>query len=121
MTCVRFVVEMLSLVMENAGEGSKNESRATLVVAPLTLVSQWQDEALLHTTLGDDRVLLYYGPERSAVTQRALTTQYDIVITTYGTVSSEYESLSSDASGSSTSLFSVPFRRLILGIFANAQ
>lgn len=57
----------------------------TLIILPLTLLSQWEQEIKLHSkTLKS--IWLYYGADRSTVDL----CDYDIVLSTYGTVSHEY-------------------------------
>lgn len=59
---------------------------ATLIVCPMSLLSQWKSEVEAHVL--DVSVHMYYGAERT----KSLTAlcQYDIIITTYGTVSSDF-------------------------------
>lgn len=61
-------------------------SGGTLVIVPLTLLSQWESELAKHTK--GLRVLIYYSSERNKYA--ANLHQYDVVISTYGTVSHEF-------------------------------
>ena len=65
--------------------------KATLVVCPMSLLSQWQSEALKHTTITEDKVLLYYGAGRIQSPQQL--NDYDIILTTYGMYVSIYLSI----------------------------
>jgi SNF2 family DNA or RNA helicase len=56
------------------------------VVVPLVLIDQWEKEAKTHSTEGSLSIYKYYGAERL----REDLSKYDLVITTYGTISSEY-------------------------------
>ncbi|KAJ5928317.1 hypothetical protein N7466_007273 [Penicillium verhagenii] len=87
-------------------------SSTTLVVAPLALIKQWEAEI-------DDkiekshklRVCLYHGTNR-AKTARSLG-DYDVVITTYGTLTSESSTAAADKAKKS-GIFSVYWYRIIL-------
>ncbi|KAM3138535.1 hypothetical protein pb186bvf_009287 [Paramecium bursaria] len=57
----------------------------TLIIVPLSLLSQWDQEIKTHSQ-EKKSVFLYYGNERNQFDL----SQYDIVISTYGTVSHEY-------------------------------
>lgn len=57
------------------------KTRATLVVCPVSLVSQWYDEAIDKTKDGTLKVYQYYGGKRT--TNPAMLRDNDIVITTY--------------------------------------
>ncbi|KAJ5617062.1 hypothetical protein N7537_002176 [Penicillium hordei] len=91
----------------------------TLVVAPTSLISQWESEALKAGTL---RVLVYYGSDK-AVNLRELcceskyATAPQVIVTSYGVVLSEFRQLAlQSALGPSPNggLFSVEFFRVIL-------
>ncbi|KAJ5107128.1 hypothetical protein N7456_003803 [Penicillium angulare] len=89
----------------------------TLVVAPTSLLAQWESEALKASEEGTMRVLLYYGAEK-AVNLRDLccaskhASAPNVIVTSFGTVLSEYRSLVS--AGGEGGLFSVDFFRVIL-------
>jgi SNF2 family DNA or RNA helicase len=57
------------------------KTRATLVVCPVSLVSQWYDGAIDKTKDGTLKVYQYYGGKRT--TDPAILRDNDIVITTY--------------------------------------
>mmetsp|Transcript_8714 Transcript_8714/g.38802 ORF Transcript_8714/g.38802 Transcript_8714/m.38802 type:complete len:888 (-) Transcript_8714:2404-5067(-) len=63
-------------------------SKTTLVVCPLVALSQWQSEIKKFTEKGALSVLLYHGPKRPA--DPAVLAEYDVVLTTYSIVESEY-------------------------------
>eukprot|EP01135_Chromosphaera_perkinsii_P004187 Nk52_evm6s271 gene=Nk52_evmTU6s271 len=60
--------------------------KATLIILPMSLLSQWEDEILAHTSFESRNVLLFYGSGRS----NTCLSNKDIVITSYGVVSSEF-------------------------------
>ncbi|KAL3460384.1 SNF2 family N-terminal domain-containing protein [Aspergillus heterothallicus] len=96
----------------------------TLVVAPTSLLAQWESEALKASLSGSMKVLMYYGNEK-AVNLRELCAAGNpaapnVIVTSYGVVLAEHrQQLSALASTSSASwtpgnLFSVDFFRVIL-------
>ncbi|KAL3451843.1 SNF2 family N-terminal domain-containing protein [Aspergillus insuetus] len=93
----------------------------TLVVAPTSLLAQWESEALKASLPGSMRVLMYYGNEK-AVDLRELCSinnseAPNVIVTSYGTVLAEHrQHLTALASGAWTqgTLFSVDFFRVIL-------
>lgn len=90
----------------------------TLVVAPMSLLAQWQSEAEKASAPGSMKTLIYYGADRN-VNLRVLCSGENagsapnLVITSYGTVLSEFNSINSGR-GDGGSLYSVKFFRLIL-------
>ncbi|KAG0297005.1 DNA helicase rad5 [Dissophora globulifera] len=106
-------IEILSLVhanpMEKSGLDSaraafsrlststaatKRTSPTTLIVCPMSLLSQWRDEAI-NSSNGSLKVEVYYGGTRDWTDETLV--DYgapDILITSYGTVMSEYSHLS---------------------------
>ena len=78
-------------------------SKANLLVVPLALADQWRREVMEKTNL---KVYVHHGPKRERDPSRIA--RWDIVITTYDTVSSEW-------SGGKGGLFPVNWWRIILG------
>ncbi|ORY86134.1 SNF2 family N-terminal domain-domain-containing protein [Protomyces lactucae-debilis] len=89
----------------------------TLVVAPLTLISQWQSEAENASKEGTLKVLLYYGTDKS-IDLNALCNgpgarhAPDMIITSYGVVLSEW--LQREDGKPNNGLFAVDFHRVVL-------
>ncbi|EDP49491.1 hypothetical protein KXV22_003277 [Aspergillus fumigatus] len=86
-------------------------SKSTLVVAPLALIKQWESE--IATKIEDShklRVCVYHGNTRAKATDSLDT--YDVVITTYGTLTSEYGAV--DKNKKKAGLFSVYWYRIVL-------
>ncbi|GAA5986669.1 hypothetical protein JCM10908_003851 [Rhodotorula pacifica] len=67
--------------------------RATLVVAPMTLISQWCDELERSSKGGRLRVLMYYGNKRESASdlQQEIEEGVDVVVTSYGTLCSDFK------------------------------
>ncbi|KAH8427201.1 DEAD/DEAH box helicase [Aspergillus melleus] len=92
----------------------------TLVVAPTSLISQWESEALKASQEGTMKVHLYYGNDK-LVDLRTLCSANNpeapnVIVTSYGVVLSEYRYFISQMSSSISTggLFSVEFFRVIL-------
>ncbi|KAL2830027.1 DNA repair protein rad5 [Aspergillus cavernicola] len=93
----------------------------TLVVAPTSLLAQWESEALKASNSGSMTVLMYYGNEKS-VNLRELCSAGNaaapnVIVTSYGVVLAEYRThaaLLSMGSPTPGNLFSVDFFRIIL-------
>ena len=64
---------------------NKPKYAGTIIIVPLTLLSQWEEEIITHSVPNTFKLCLYYGDVRPNDLFK-----YDIVITTYGIVSSEY-------------------------------
>ncbi|KAL6231267.1 hypothetical protein BDW75DRAFT_49026 [Aspergillus navahoensis] len=89
----------------------KGLSKSTLVVAPLALIKQWESE--IRTKVEPShrlRVLVYHGNARAKATDRL--DDYDVVITTYGTLTSEHNAVAKN--DKKAGIFSVYWYRIIL-------
>lgn len=95
----------------------------TLVVAPMSLLAQWQSEAENASVEGSLRSMVYYGADKSSNLQALCApdqaaTAPDVVITSYGTVLSEFTQMWSKGGGHDGhpghGLFSLNFFRIIL-------
>ncbi|KAK4888887.1 DNA helicase rad5 [Elasticomyces elasticus] len=106
------------------GKGSKGVERApatTLVVAPMSLLAQWASEAEKASVNGSLKVLVYYGSEKNVNLQTLCsganaTTAPNVIITSYGTVLSEFNAVASlhGERGTHGGLFSIEYWRVIL-------
>ncbi|WFD31325.1 DNA helicase rad5 [Malassezia sp. CBS 17886] len=65
-------------------------TKATLVVAPMSLLSQWQSELERASAPGTLTVQLYYGDAREQLARQLEQGGVDVVVTSYGTLTSEY-------------------------------
>ncbi|KAJ3078059.1 hypothetical protein HDU99_000803, partial [Rhizoclosmatium hyalinum] len=84
--------------------------RATLIVAPTSLVLQWEKELATKVKAGVFRVCVYYGAAKKKLTAAVLK-QFDIVITSYGSVSMEF---TQDGLSRRGTLFRMEWHRIIL-------
>lgn len=124
------LLSLLAKDRENQDEGDEKEStvieiddnddnpiiqkipkhKTTLVVAPLSLVAQWEEEIHSKSSLS---CLTYYSDQAKKLGISDLSS-VDVVITTYGMLQSELNSKSKENSHSSATLLSMIFRRVIL-------
>ncbi|PYI08983.1 hypothetical protein BO78DRAFT_55190 [Aspergillus sclerotiicarbonarius CBS 121057] len=128
-------IEMLSLVHshrvapENPGDLVRlpqlstrvvSAPYTTLVIAPTSLLAQWESEALKASQPGTMKVLMYYGADKNINLKQLCAAGNaaapNLIITSYGVVLAEYRQhvstlLSSIAPGG---LFSVDFFRIIV-------
>ncbi|KAL1900629.1 DNA helicase rad5 [Sporothrix stenoceras] len=95
----------------------------TLVVAPMSLLAQWQSECDNASVEGTLKSMVYYGSDKSSNLQALCApdqaaTAPDVVITSYGTVLSEFTQMWSKGGGHDGQpghgLFSLNFFRIIL-------
>ena len=93
----------------------------TLVVAPMSLLAQWQSEAENASNEGTMKTLMYYGNEKTANLQTLcceanVASAPNVVITSYGVVLSEYNQVAARNGdrGGHGGLFSLNFFRVIL-------
>jgi SNF2 family DNA or RNA helicase len=84
--------------------------KTTLVVAPMSLLSQWRNEVLAHTQIPPDAVFSYYGSDRSL----GRIPDCSLVLTTYGVVAAEFAAMQDNATPSKEGLHSLDFFRVIL-------
>lgn len=77
----------VSLNLSPACNGGKPR-RPTLIVCPLSVMSNWEQQIEAHVGTNVMSVLVYYGAKRAGVTKEQLE-RHDVVITTYGAVTVE--------------------------------
>ena len=93
----------------------------TLVVAPMSLLAQWESEAIKASKPGTLKTLVYYGSDKVANLQHMCceanaASAPNLIITSYGIVLSEFNQVASRGGdrGSHGGLFSLDFFRVIL-------
>lgn len=95
------------------GAASKTaKSHATLVIAPMSLLGQWHGELERASRPGTLAIHVYYGDAREQLASALDQGRADVVITSYGTLTSEYRR-ESDHRGSAL-LFRHAWHRVIL-------
>lgn len=93
----------------------------TLVVAPMSLLAQWESEAAKASAPGTLKTLVYYGNDKAANLQTLCceanaASAPNLIITSYGVVLSEFNQVAARGGdrGSHGGLFSLDFFRVIL-------
>ena len=76
---------------------SKRIHTCTLIIAPVTLLTHWKDEAARHLHPDSYSVLTYYGAERRRVADADTLRRHSLVITSYTTVAMEWAALKARA------------------------
>jgi len=138
-------IEMLSLMHSHRSEVSMQASQAlpssianlprlpknsssvelapctTLVVAPMSLLAQWESEAAKASAPGTLKSLVYYGSDKAANLQNLCceanaASAPNLIITSYGVVLSEFNQVAACGGdrGSHGGVFSLDFFRVIL-------
>ncbi|KAK8117932.1 DNA repair protein rad-5 [Apiospora kogelbergensis] len=95
--------------------------KTTLVIAPMSLLAQWQSEAEAASKEGTLKSMVYYGTEKvgdlqTMCSEANIASAPDVIITSYGVVLSEFNQISkkNPYRGLHTGLFSLNFFRVIL-------
>jgi SWI/SNF-related matrix-associated actin-dependent regulator of chromatin subfamily A3 len=102
-------LQVISVILEGA-------PGTTLIVAPVSVMSNWVQQIAKHVKTGNAlKVLTYHGSNRKRMTHREFG-EYDVVITSYGTLSTEYSSKSKAAEKipRKEGLFSINWARVVL-------
>ncbi|KAF7361792.1 DNA repair protein rad5 [Mycena venus] len=107
---------MLALIIATKADIPQDFSNSTLIVAPLSVLSNWEKQIDDHCVPGSLTYYVYYGTKRE-IDPKELQ-KYDVVITTYQTVAGEYDNKDSAPSKkkkkAEKSLFDVQWKRVIL-------
>jgi hypothetical protein len=84
-------IQAISLIMTNRAK-QEGAVKSTLVVCPLVAMVQWRGEMERYCAAGSLSLTIYHGPKR--VTDPKELLKYDVVLTTYAIVQSEFSALS---------------------------
>ncbi|KAI0109821.1 SNF2 family N-terminal domain-containing protein [Daldinia grandis] len=85
-------VQALALIL--ARPSNDPARKTTLIIAPLSLLKQWEREIQTKVKPAHKlKTVILHGQMKSGMTVSRLLT-YDVVLTTYGTITSEYKNLS---------------------------
>lgn len=89
-------------------------STATLILAPLSVMSNWSGQIVKHVREEHAlNVMTYHGTRKEPISPKTVS-KYDVVVTTYETVMAEWFGKQSDRLPRSNGLFSVTWRRIVL-------
>ncbi|KAK4518092.1 uncharacterized protein ATC70_001443 [Mucor velutinosus] len=121
-------IEMLSLIHSNRYTPDKSQkstifgkkahsSPTTLIVCPVSLLAQWRDEIIRGSKPNTITVEIFYGDVRTGTSISRLCnwdgTAPDVLITTYGTIVSEWNKTQEKKSHDSV-IFSISYWRVVL-------
>ena len=106
-------IQIISLIIADP----QRSRQPTLIVAPLSVMSNWSGQAASHVKKEfTPRILTYHGQEKRGLTPEQFT-EYDIVITTYQTMTLElypYGKSEPEKLPAARGLYSVAWRRVVL-------
>ncbi|KAI1503326.1 RAD5-like protein [Biscogniauxia marginata] len=107
--------------LPSSSHGVLSAPKTTLVIAPMSLLAQWQSEAENASKDGTLKSMVYYGTDktdnlRALCCDASLSSAPDVVITSYGVVLSEFNQIASRNGNKDlhNGLFSLSFFRIIL-------
>ncbi|OJD35014.1 snf2 family helicase [Diplodia corticola] len=113
-------VQIISLIAADRALHSQDRtSNATLILAPLSVMSNWSSQIKRHVKPEHElRVLTYHGTRKRPIDSKTIA-DYDVVITTYETVMTEFwgkkgKNKNPQGVPRKDGLFSVHWRRLVL-------
>ncbi|PVH97783.1 hypothetical protein DM02DRAFT_657940 [Periconia macrospinosa] len=109
-------IQVISLIMADRelGRRAPDTTDATLILAPVSVMSNWSTQMQLHVKPEHAlRVMFYHGTRKQPITPASIG-QFDVVITTFDSVSSEYYSQKSGTLPRKSGVYSVKWRRVIL-------
>jgi SNF2 family DNA or RNA helicase len=101
------ILKCKEMVAKDNGEGN-NAHGPTLVVVPLSLISQWEEEILTKTSL---TLRICYGDQTK---DKSGDFNFDIVLTTWGTMQAEFQKVKKNTPNRSYGLLDQNWLRVIL-------
>ena len=109
-------IQIISLIMADRelGRRAPDSSDTTLILAPVSVMSNWSTQIKRH--IKEEyalRVMFYHGTRKESITPKSIN-NYDVIISTYESVSSEWHSKKSTELPRKSGVFSVKWRRIIL-------
>jgi SWI/SNF-related matrix-associated actin-dependent regulator of chromatin subfamily A3 len=109
-------IQTISLIMADRELGRKasDTCNATLILAPVSVMSNWSTQMKKHVKPDHAlRVMFWHGTRKQAITPKEIE-NYDVVISTYDSVSSEWYSKKSTDLPRKLGVYSIKWRRIIL-------
>ncbi|KAH7402017.1 SNF2 family N-terminal domain-containing protein [Phaeosphaeria sp. MPI-PUGE-AT-0046c] len=109
-------IQTISLIMADRELGRKapDACDATLILAPVSVMSNWSTQIKKHIKPEYAlRVMFWHGNRKQPITQQQIG-NYDVVISTYDSVSSEWYSQKSTNLPRKSGVYSIKWRRIIL-------
>ena len=103
-------IQIISLILANPAPRSPSSSKATLILAPVGVMSNWENQIREHCRPENmPRVLRYHGSGKKEARNLA---DYDVVISTYGALGKEFDPYTKKAPADG--IFSIHWRRIVL-------
>ncbi|OCK82728.1 hypothetical protein K432DRAFT_292616 [Lepidopterella palustris CBS 459.81] len=109
-------IQVISLIVadKSLNRRAAGVCGATLILAPVSVMSNWSTQMKKHIQQKHTlRVLFYHGARKPHINPKTVE-NYDCVLSTYDTVSSEYWSQNKPTVPRKEGVFSVTWRRIIL-------
>jgi SWI/SNF-related matrix-associated actin-dependent regulator of chromatin subfamily A3 len=109
-------IQVISLIMADRALGRKADGvcDATLILAPVSVMSNWSTQMKRH--IKDEyalRVMFWHGTRKETITPSQIE-NYDVVISTYESISTDWYKQKSTALPRKSGPYSVTWRRVIL-------
>ena len=109
-------IQVISLIMADKALGRKSTAAAdaTLILAPVSVMSNWSTQMKKHINPEHAlRIMFWHGARKEPITPKQIK-NYDVVISTYESISSDWYSQKSTALPRKSGPFSITWRRVIL-------
>ncbi|KAJ6625516.1 SNF2 family N-terminal domain-containing protein [Mycena sp. CBHHK59/15] len=107
---------MLALILTTKADVPRDFSNSTLIVAPLSVISNWEKQIEDQCVPGSLSYFTYYGSKRDMSAKELQ--KFDVVITTYQTVAGEHDDKDSGPNKKKKkverSLFETQWKRIVL-------
>ncbi|KAJ7076375.1 SNF2 family N-terminal domain-containing protein [Mycena belliarum] len=106
---------MLALILATKADIPQDFSNSTLIVVPLSVISNWSKQIDDHCASGFLSYYVYYGAKRD-ISLKELN-KFDVIITTYQTVAGEYEdngAVQNKKKKVPKTLFEIKWKRVVL-------
>jgi hypothetical protein len=89
-------IQTISLILSNSRNSQGKWEGPTLIMAPLSVLSSWEDQIKEHSKDGALKIYVHHGQRRLTIT--SMIERYHIVLTTYSTLSQEFSENEEDES-----------------------
>ncbi|KAL1654740.1 hypothetical protein SLS61_002489 [Didymella pomorum] len=109
-------IQLISLIMadKELGRRASGVADATLILAPVSVMSNWSTQMKKHIKPDHAlRVMFWHGTRKESITLKQIE-NFDVVISTYESVSSDWYSQKSSTLPRKSGPFSITWRRVIL-------
>jgi SWI/SNF-related matrix-associated actin-dependent regulator of chromatin subfamily A3 len=109
-------IQVISLIMadKELGRRASGVADATLILAPVSVMSNWSTQMKKHIKPEHAlRIMFWHGTRKEPITPNQIE-NYDVVISTYESISSDWYSQKSTKLPKKSGPFSIAWRRIIL-------